>query len=154
MQPFKETIDTLEIPEDEKGITAVNLMSNHTLIIDNNSNELKLVNNKNILKLTIRFQGDKMEVDIHADKLNLVTAEEINLNSKKITVNASDQLTLRSAGHFVQEVQKDALTEIGGINKLIAQVQKITANLGNVEIKANDDVKLDGESIKLNCEEP
>jgi hypothetical protein len=29
--------------------------------------------------------------------------------------------------------------------------QKITAHLGNVDIKANDDVTLDGERIRMNC---
>ena len=32
-----------------------------------------------------------------------------------------------------------------------ARIQNITADLGNVNIKANDDVKLNGERVMMNC---
>ena len=63
-------------------------------------------------------------------------------------------MNIKTAGNLVIEAGKDCLTKIAGTNKSIARIQKLTASLGNVEIKANDDVKLDGESVKLNCEEP
>jgi hypothetical protein len=33
----------------------------------------------------------------------------------------------------------------------VARIQNITAELGNVNLQANDDVKIDGERILMNC---
>ncbi len=51
----------------------------------------------------------------------------------------------------MQEVGGDCITNVDGINENHAKIQKITAELGNVELKANDDVRLNGERVKINC---
>jgi adhesin HecA-like repeat protein len=34
----------------------------------------------------------------------------------------------------------------------VARIQNITADLGNVNVRANDDVRIDGERVMVNCE--
>lgn len=124
----------------------------NTLVVDRENNEIRLFNIKEELQLSIKLTTEGLLVNVNAKELNISAAESLNLSSKKININATEQINIKTAGNFVQEVNKDFLSEVGGTNKLIAQVQKITATLGNVNIKANDDVRLDGERVKLNCD--
>lgn len=116
------------------------------------SNEIKLLNRNDEVQLSIKITEAGLDVSINANELNIHAHEVLNLSSKRINIAAADQLNLHTEGHFVQRVKKDSLTEVEGTNKLLAQVQKITATLGNVNIRANDDVRLDGERVKLNCD--
>jgi hypothetical protein len=129
----------------------VQFSTGNTLQIDQSSNQIKLINNKGELQLEITINSTGLVVNLNAAELNINASEELNLSSKKVNINASEQINIKTKGNLVQEVDKDLLTEVGGTNKQIAQVQKITATLGGVDIKANDDVRLDGESVKLNC---
>lgn len=124
-----------------------------SMIIDRINNEVSLLNNTNELQLSIKVTSEGLMVIVNAAKLSIEATEELNLVSKKINIEASQQLKLKSDGNLIEQVKKDLLSEVGGTNKQIAKVQKIKASLGNVEIKANDYVKLDGESVLLNCEE-
>lgn len=130
----------------------IRLAGGNKLTIDDQNGELRLKNKNNELQLTILIRSDGLVVNVNATQLNVNATEQLTLSSKKINIEAAEQLNLSSSGNFVQQVDKDALTEVGGANKSIALVQKITATLGNIELKANDDVKLDGERVRLNCD--
>jgi hypothetical protein len=77
-------------------------------------------------QLTIRATGDLA-----------IEAEHLKLHGRKGVLLASDQ-----------DVDVRA---VGDLNSR-ARIQNITADLGNVNVKANDDVKLQGERIKMNCD--
>jgi hypothetical protein len=139
----------LEKQPDE--VSLIKLKAGNILSINHVHDEIKFISRNKVLQLIVRIQDDGLRVDINASQLNINTSDELNLTSKKITLEATEQLNIKTGGNLVTEVEKDFLTEVKGTNKSIAQVQKLTANLGNVEIKANDDVRLDGESVKLNC---
>ena len=138
--------------EDESS-SRIKLSYGNSIIVDKKNNEVFILTGTNEIQLCIQSTKDGLIVNLNADKLQIQATEEINFRSKKISMEATEQIKIKSQGNLISEVAKDALTEIGGINKSIAKIQKITANLGNVEIKANDYVKLDGESVLLNCEE-
>lgn len=139
-----------EINNDFKSV--IRFSSGNSLLIDKIKNEIKLINNEDVIQLTIRINSEGLSVNINAKELTINASESLNLSSKKISLNATEQINIKTGGNLVQEVKKDFLSEVGGTNKLIAQVQKIIATLGNAEIKANDDVRLDGERVKLNCD--
>ncbi len=131
-----------------------NFSSGNVIVVDKTNETIKMLDKDQQLQLLIVIRQDGVSVSINAEEINLNATEQLNLSAKKVNIVSSEQMNIRSAGNFVQEITKDALTEVGGTNKSVARIQKITASLGNVELKANDDVKLDGESVKLNCEEP
>lgn len=142
--------DTLEM---QTGLSLIKFSSGYTLAIDKITSEIKLLDKNQLLQLLISVNDEGLTVNINASKLNISGSEELNLSSKKINIEASEHINIKSKGNLVQQTGKDCLTETAGTNKNIARTQKITANRGNVEIKANDYVKLDGESVLLNCEE-
>ncbi|AKT42711.1 hypothetical protein [Chondromyces crocatus] len=62
----------------------------------------------------------------------------------------AETLALRGRSGVAIESGGDAHIDLEGDLHARARQQHLTATLGNVNIKANDDVKLDGERIKLN----
>jgi uncharacterized protein (DUF2345 family) len=153
MQNVKDEYHLTDTLEMQTGLSLIKFSSGHTLAVDNITSEIKLLDKNQTLQLVISFNDERLTVNVNASELNISAAEELNLTSKKINIEASEHINIKSKGNLVQQTGKDCLTETAGTNKNIAKIQKLTANLGNVEIKANDDVKLDGESVKLNSDE-
>jgi hypothetical protein len=122
----------------------------HRLHIDPQAQTLTLSGGQHGQSIIILLHENGMEVHAHAAKLQLKAAEEIELCAPKINLNAAKDLRLLSQGNLITHAAKDALHECGGVNKSIAADQKLTATVGNVEVKANDDVKIDGERVLLN----
>ena len=131
---------------------AVTFKTGESVFIDRAASEIRLLDKNKNLQLVIGISDNGLEININATHLNINATEELNISGKKINIAATDQLNIKTAGNFVQQVDKDALSEVGGVNKMLATVQKITATLGDVIIKANDDIKLNGERVKLNCD--
>ena len=154
MKVLEDTINEFSIRERQKNsnLSFIEFSSGNTIIIDKKNEELRLINSNQLLQLVISVKEEGLIVDLNACHLNIKASDQLHLSAKKIDIEASEQIKLKSSGNIVQDVGKDFLTEVGGTNKMIAVVHKITANLGNVEIKANDDVRLDGERVKLNCD--
>lgn len=75
--------------------------------------------------------------------LTLKAAGELVLDAKKLTLHAEESLALSSGGDL-------ELRAAGDIHS-VAREQTITAELGDVRVEANDDVRLDGERVLVNC---
>ena len=126
--------------------TEIEFSTGDRIFIDTNKEELELFDKTGMLQLTISIKEKGLDIQVNAKSINLHAREELNLSAKKININAAEQVNIKTKGTLVQQVEKDALMEVGGTNKMLAMVQKITATLGNVSIKANDDVKLNAVS--------
>ena len=122
------------------------------IFIDTTKEKLELFDKNGMLQMTIDVKEKGLMIQVNAASINLNATEELNLSGKKINITAAEQVNIKTKGNLVQQVDKDALMEVGGTNKMLAMVQKITATLGDVSIKANDDVKLNGERVKMNCD--
>jgi len=153
MQLTKNIHDLNMALEKQPATSVIKFPGGNILQVDKAANELKLFGKDLSLQLTISIKEEGLVVDVNAAQLNIHASDELRLSSKKINIEATEQLNIKTAGNLVQQVGKDSLTETAGTNKNIARVQKVTASLGNVEIKANDDVRLEGESVKLNCDD-
>ena len=143
---------TEKLFDEEIDITSVKFKTGNILVIDKEKGELRLLGRNQNVQLVISVNIDVLILNLNASQLNIAAVEELNLSGKKINIKATEQINVKSKGNLVQQIDKDCLVEVGGTNKMVARIHKITANLGNVELKANDDVRLDGERIKLNCD--
>jgi uncharacterized protein (DUF2345 family) len=130
----------------------IKFATGHSLSTNKELGEINITNSKNEIQLTILITAAGIVINANANQLNVNALDQLNLQSKKINIDASDLLILKSGGNFVQEVSKDALTEIKGTNKNLAKTQKIFATTGNIDLKANDNINLLGEQVLLNCE--
>lgn len=93
----------------------------------------------NVLNIRITDQGAEL---VFEDGLQLRSEGEVCLDSDRLTLRAREELRLESEGEVNIKAKGDMSTE--------ARIQNIRSRLGNVNVKANDDVKLRGERILLN----
>ena len=133
-----------------KDLSTFTFSNGNQLWADLYGNKIKILAPTGEVQLVINLTPTGLALDINAKEININADEALNLSSKKINLVAAEKINIESNGNLIQQVKKDCLTEVEGTHKLIAQVQKITAILGNVEIKANDDVRINGERVKLN----
>jgi uncharacterized protein (DUF2345 family) len=152
MQKMNDVYNLPDTNEIQSHLSSIKFRSGNILVIDKVADEIKLLGKDQELQLVISIKKEGLIVNVNASQLNINSTDELNLSSKKINIEASEQINIKSEGNLVQQIAKDCLTETAGTNKNIARVQKLTATLGNVEIKANDDLRLDGEKVLLNCD--
>jgi hypothetical protein len=74
--------------------------------------------------------------------LTIETRETLGLVARRVDICGTEGVSLRSGG--------DAAIDVAGELTTSAHTQHLSARLGNVNVKANDDVRLNGERIKLN----
>jgi hypothetical protein len=67
----------------------------------------------------------------------------LELAGRSVAIRGLEGVTIESGG--------DAQIDVAGDLSTTARIQHIQARLGNVNVKANDDVRLRGERIRLNC---
>lgn len=75
--------------------------------------------------------------------LAIAVAGPLSLAGQRVSIHGRDGVSLTSGGDTVLDCEGDLRVE--------AREQLLVARLGDVELKANDDVKLAGERIRLNC---
>jgi hypothetical protein len=75
--------------------------------------------------------------------LTIAVAGELAFDAQRVAIHGRDGIHLRSEGDVTIESDGDLVTR--------AREQVIEARLGDVRVKANDDVKVAGERIRLNC---
>jgi hypothetical protein len=92
--------------------------------------------------LSVRLTAEGAEL-LFEDGLSMRAEGKLTLDGDRVTIRASEELRLESAGEAHILAKGDLYTE--------SRIQNIRATLGNVNIKANDDVKLRAERILLNC---
>jgi hypothetical protein len=91
--------------------------------------------------VSIRITSEGAEL-IFEDGIQLRTQGNLTLDGDRVTFHAREELRLESEGEVSICAQGDLNTE--------GRIQNIRAKLGNVNVKANDDVKLRAERILLN----
>ena len=91
--------------------------------------------------ISIRITKHGAEL-IFEDGIQLRTQGNLTLDGDYVTLHAREELRLESDGEVNICAKGDLHTE--------GRIQNIRAKLGNVNVKANDDVKLRAERILLN----
>lgn len=103
------------------------------------------------LRMTLGKEGPVVEMRTRSFKL--AATEELRLDCDRMEINANRQVSIRSAS-LEQSISGDIRMQAGGLIHSEAYAQRIEARLGDIELRANDDVALDGEQIRLNSPRP
>jgi hypothetical protein len=90
----------------------------------------------------LRFKA--ADLALEADGKVQVDCDEFHVRSKGDIVHEAD-------GNMGERVEGNAITVVRGNYRVSACTAGVRATRGDVRLKANDDVKLEGERIKLNC---
>lgn len=93
--------------------------------------------------ITIRVSSAGAVVELGARSVTLNVQGDLGIAADNIALHARQSLNLSSA--------KDLAVNAGETLRQQAKRQAITSTLGDIDIRANDDVKVDGERIRMNC---
>ncbi len=102
------------------------------------------------VELTVRFTDEGPVLVFEAADLQLKSARKIDLDCEQLNVRSRDGICMETGGDLEQKVHGDRHVEVEGRSHQAARSIHLTSELGNVEVKANDDVVMRGERIKLN----
>ena len=135
---------TIDLSEFDGGAAAVELAGGQRLLIERTGDGdlLTLIAEGGEIALTVRVQPSG-PVLCFKSGLRLEAAGPLELAGERVMIEGRDGVGIRSGGDARIDVQGDLSTT--------ARVQNLRARLGNVNVKANDDVRMTAERIRLNC---
>lgn len=133
-----------DITEDSLTQT-LELVGDHRLVVQNNaeSSDLRVIGRNGSVSLSIHVTEHGPVLRLEGTVIHIEAQGELCLNAERLTIHGRRSLALTSDGKVSIDTPGDIQSD--------ARSQKITAHLGNVDIKANDDVTIDGERIRMNC---
>ncbi len=114
--------------------------------------DLLIVKNpEGFVELMVRFTDAGPVLYFQSAALDIKSRGDFAVDCKKFRVRAKECIDLTSKGDLVQDVHGKMETKVVEESVIKARKIEIKSTLGDVDIKANDDVHLRGERIKLNC---
>ncbi|HOS98525.1 MAG TPA: hypothetical protein PLR71_06185 [Deltaproteobacteria bacterium] len=126
-------------------VQVVDLQGDRQLLIDQGPQEDRLVitgaDGRVSLTITVTDSGPVLHLE--GAGLMITTDGDLAISAKTLAIHGRDGIALTSGGDAHITVQGDLTSK--------ARIQNITAELGNVNVQANDDVRIDGERILMNC---
>jgi len=104
---------------------------------------LRLLNAQGATSLTIRLTPGGPVVEISGGSMALKVDGDLAIAARRVLLHGSEGVSISS----------DADARIVAAQTLVTQGrrQEITATHGDARVYANDDVKIDGERIRMNC---
>ena len=123
----------------------VNLVAKQKLVIEYHhpNNVLNIIASDGIVSLSIHITKKGPVLKIGGGDLTIQADGNLAIDAERVTIHSRKEMALTTDGNLHIEAAGDLHSK--------ARIQTITADLGNVDIKANDDVTLDGERIRMNC---
>jgi hypothetical protein len=84
--------------------------------------------------------------------LELSAARDVSIECERFDVRARGEASVTTGGDLVERVGGKAVREVAGASSHEAHEVSIAARRGSVDVRANDDVNVKGDRIRLNCE--
>jgi len=112
--------------------------------------EIRVVAPNGRVCLKIQMEADGPRVEVAGEDLHVRAQGDLHFDCARFEVNASAEVALRSGGSVTHEARGDLNLTAAGDLKSRAFAQEIRATRGDVHVLANDDVRLDGETVNLN----
>jgi hypothetical protein len=134
-------------PRAEKALASIPLAGSHQLTVERSraGNLLTLRGAKGQLCLSIEITEKGPILRFEGAALRLEVGGDLSISADRLALNARSELALTTQGELRITAQGDLVSE--------ARIQTIKAQLGDVNIKANDDVRVNGERVMVNCVE-
>lgn len=102
------------------------------------------------VELQIKLTADGPILQVAAASIEMSATQRIALNCNELDVAVKDKMNLKCDGDMRQTVKGNLESTTEGTARVEARRIEVEAAWGDVDIKANDDVRLTGERIFLN----
>ena len=114
------------------------------------SDRITVRNPQGLVELSIRFTAEGPVLSFAAAAIDLKSEGAIRMDCERLELRARKELSVSSEGDLRETVAGQKVSEVGGRASLVAHDVRVQARRGDVAVKANDDVRLDGERVLLN----
>jgi hypothetical protein len=123
----------------------IELAGGHNLALERRKgeDELKIFCRDGRVSLSVVLTDQGPLLRFAGSALAIQATGELSLEAEQLTLRGRSGLSLTSGGDIDLQTPGDLHSK--------ARIQNITGTLGNVNIEANDDVRLDGERVLVNC---
>ena len=126
-------------------VRTVDLVGGQRLLLEHGPHEdvLRFVATDGRVTVSIHVTEHGPVLRFEGAALTLQTAGELAIEAEQLRLHGRAGVALTAGGDVVIGTPGDLHTR--------ARIQHITADRGNVNVRANDDVKLNGERVLVNC---
>jgi hypothetical protein len=104
--------------------------------------------------LSMRLTDEGPVVSLSGASLSISAAKTLSLSAETLRLSASADISIEAGGALVQKSAGPALREIGGLDRTTAAEVEVDVHPGGISLRANDDVDIVGERVRLNSEDP
>jgi hypothetical protein len=126
------------------GVIQVPLAGQHQLVVDRRPDRsLVHLRGGAGISLTIEITASGPVLRFQGPALAIDAGGALAISAETIAIHARQGLQLSAGG--------DARVAVGGDLEVTAAAQALRARLGDVAVRANDDVTLNGARVLLNC---
>jgi hypothetical protein len=99
---------------------------------------LELLERDGRMSLNVSITEQGVTLSIHGASLELSLERELTINAESIALHGRSSVALATEGTLSS----------------VARSVRVETTHGNIELEANDDVRVDGERVLLNCPRP
>lgn len=121
------------------------LVGNQNLVIsrEGETSVLRIVGGDGAVSLTVTVTPEGPVLRFDGGAIRIETTGDLAFAARRIALHGEEGLAITTGG--------DATLSAVGTLTTEGRAQVISARRGDVAVHANDDVKLEGERIRLNC---
>lgn len=101
-------------------------------------------------ELSVRLTREGPVLELRGASIEIEATRAVAVRCERFELAAREAVVIASGGELRETAAGDHALVVGGRSSTQAHAVAITARLGNVDVKANDDVELHGERIYLN----
>lgn len=124
---------------------SVALAGDHRLVVTRGTEEdvLQVEGSDGNLHVEVVVTESGTRVRLEGGEVQIRSSGRLSLDGESVAIRGRDGVSLQSGA--------DLEVDVVGVIKSEAHAQRLIARRGDTTIYANDDVRLDGERIKMNC---
>jgi hypothetical protein len=104
--------------------------------------------------LTVRLTDEGPVLRFEGASLELAATRKLELSCEELSVRASGGAAIHVGGDLDERVQGSARRSVRGAATTTARSVDLEASPGGIELRANDDVRVQGERVLLNSDDP
>ena len=137
-------IDTPRRPSEAHDIE---LVGGQRLVVEHHSTSdiVQIVAGDGRMAMRIRVTPAGALLELEGIDLKIQAAGDLSIEADRLAFHGRSSVAVTTGG--------DAMLYAAGDMHSRARIQNITADLGNVNVTANDDVSINGERVRVNCDD-
>lgn len=106
------------------------------------------------LLISMRLTDEGPVFSVSGASFEISAAKTMSLKAETLRLSATHDVTIEAGGALVERVAGDATREVGGLDRVSARDVEVAAKPGGISLRANDDVDIVGERVRLNSDDP